>query len=62
MFLDESRQHVTDPSYIDFSIESSELTQEQFLKVVDYSDEEDMEELSELWEHLMQKLREIVGG
>lgn len=62
LFLDENRQHVSDPSYIDFSIESSELTQEQFLKVVDYSDEEDQEELAELWEHLMQNLREIVGG
>ncbi|MBC5773305.1 ATPase [Pontibacter sp. KCTC 32443] len=62
LFLDENRQHVSDPSYIDFSIESSELTQEQFLKVIDYSEEEDQEELAELWEHLMQNLREIVGG
>src|SRR5690606_19863503 len=61
IFLDENRQHVSDPSYIDFSIESSELTQEQFLKVVDYSDEDDQEELAELWEHLMQNLREIIG-
>jgi len=61
-FLDDNRQHVSDPSYIDFSIESSELTQEQFLKVVDYSEEDDQEELAELWEHLMQNLREIVGG
>ena len=62
LFLDENKQHTADSSYIDFSIESSELTQEQFLKVVDYSDGEDAEELSELWEHLLQKLREIVGG
>ncbi|MEJ8755388.1 START-like domain-containing protein [Pontibacter sp. H259] len=62
LFLDEQRQHMPDPSYIDFSIESSELTQEQFLKVIDYSDEEDQKELAELWEHLMQNLREIVGG
>jgi len=62
LFLDEHKQHAADSSYIDFSIESSELTQEQFLKVVDYSEGEDVEELSELWEHLLQKLREIVGG
>ncbi|WP_221626983.1 START-like domain-containing protein [Pontibacter sp. Tf4] len=62
LFLDDSRSHVQDPSYIDFSIESSELTQEQFLKVVDYSDEDDQEELAELWDNLMQNLREIVGG
>ncbi len=62
LFLDENKQHVSDPSYIDFTIESSELTQEQFLKIVDYTEEDDVEELSELWEHLLQNLREIVGG
>lgn len=61
-FLNDQKQHVPDSTYIDFSIESSELTQEQFLKIVDYSDEEDQQELGELWEHLMQNLREIVGG
>lgn len=62
LFLDKDKGHAADPAYIDFSIETSELTQEQYLKVVDYSEEEDVEELGELWEHLMQKLREIVGG
>ncbi|MHC2990712.1 ATPase [Pontibacter sp. HJ8] len=62
LFLNEDKSHPVDPYYVDFSIESSELTQEQFLKVTDYSEEEDIEELSELWEHLLQKLREIVGG
>ncbi|PVY40794.1 START-like domain-containing protein [Pontibacter virosus] len=62
LFLNDDKTHTSDPSYIDFSIESSELTQEQYLKVVDYSEEDDEEELEELWEHLMQKLREIVGG
>jgi hypothetical protein len=62
LFLDENKQNISDPSYIDFSIESSELTQEQFLKITDYTEEEDVEELSELWEHLLQNLREIVGG
>ncbi|HEY4652139.1 MAG TPA: START-like domain-containing protein [Pontibacter sp.] len=62
VFLDNNGNHVQDPAYIDFSIETSELTQEQFLKVVDYSDEDDVEELTELWDNLMQNLREIVGG
>lgn len=61
LFLDADGNHRSDASYIDFSIEASELTQEQFLKVVDYSDE-DEEELEELWENLIQNLREIVGG
>ncbi|MBF9253683.1 ATPase [Pontibacter sp. 172403-2] len=62
IFLDEDKKQTVDAPFIDFSIESSELTEEQFLKVMDYSDEDDLEELEELWEHLMQKLREIVGG
>lgn len=62
LFLNESKEHTTDGSYVDFSIESSELTQEQFLKVVDYTDEEDQEELEELWDNLFQNLKEIVGG
>jgi len=62
LFLNEKKMHTADPAYVDFSIESSELTQEQFLKVMDYSNEEDLEELEELWDNLMQNLREIVGG
>lgn len=62
VFLNDDKSHPADPAYIDFSIESSDLTQELFLKVVDYSEEDDIEELEELWEHLIQKLREIVGG
>ncbi|WP_242918673.1 START-like domain-containing protein [Pontibacter liquoris] len=61
-FLSEDKKPLVDAPYIDFSIESSELTQEQFLKVVDYSNEDDMEELEELWDNLMQNLRETVGG
>ena len=62
LFLDDKKEHLTDGSYIDFSIESSELTQEQFLKIVDYTDEEDVEELEELWDNLFQNLKEIIGG
>lgn len=62
IFLNNEKKQTADPPFIDFSIEASELTEEQFLKVIDYSDEDDMEELEELWEQLMQKLREIVGG
>jgi uncharacterized protein YndB with AHSA1/START domain len=62
LFQDDDRVLPADPSYIDFTIESSDLTQELFLKVVDYSEEDDIEELDELWENLMQNLREIVGG
>lgn len=62
LFLNEKKGHTPDASYIDFSIESSELTQEQFLKIVDYTEEEDEEELEELWDNLFNNLKEIVGG
>ncbi|MCC9167427.1 ATPase [Pontibacter sp. XAAS-A31] len=61
-FLDDNKSHVSDPAYIDLSIESSELTQELFLRIVDYTEEEDHEELEELWDNLVQNLREKVGG
>ncbi|WP_114781540.1 START-like domain-containing protein [Botryobacter ruber] len=62
IFLDDDKNHVPDAPYVDFSIESSELTQEQYLKVIDYSEEDDQEEMEELWEYLIQNLREIIGG
>ncbi|KAA9339817.1 ATPase [Hymenobacter busanensis] len=62
VFLDHNRRHMPDANYLDFTIESSELTQEYFLRVVDYSEETDDLELLDMWDNLMQKLRELVGG
>jgi len=38
------------------------LTQTLFLKIIDYSDGYDDEELEAIWEGLVGKLKEIVGG
>ena len=62
VFLDGQKQHVHDPAYIDFYIETGELTQEQFLRVIDYSNDGDQDQLQELWDNLVQNLREIIGG
>jgi uncharacterized protein YndB with AHSA1/START domain len=62
IFLDEQKHHQPDANYMDFTIETSELTQEQYLRVVDYSEEDDMEEMGELWDGLILSLREIIGG
>ena len=62
VFLTPQRQAEADPRYIDFTLETSELTQEQYLRVTDYSDEHDKAELQELWDGLIQTLRELVGG
>ncbi|MEP2025821.1 MAG: START-like domain-containing protein [Reichenbachiella sp.] len=51
-----------DPNYVEFKIDMNELTQSVFIRVTDYSDMDDEQELEELWESLMTNLREIVGG
>lgn len=51
-----------DPSYFELRLEFNELTQSVFLKVVDYSDFEDVKELQDLWNSLIDNLRKTVGG
>lgn len=51
-----------DPNYFELRLEMNELTQSVFLRVVDYSDNDDDEELQDLWESLVFNLKEIVGG
>ena len=62
VYLSPQRQPVEDPGYLDFTLETSEITQEQYLRVTDYSEESDQEELQDMWEGLVQTLRELVGG
>jgi uncharacterized protein YndB with AHSA1/START domain len=62
VFLDAQKKHVPDPTFIDFCIETSELTQEQYLRIIDYSNDGDNDQLLELWDNLIQNLREIIGG
>ncbi|MFC0182412.1 hypothetical protein ACFFJX_07510 [Pseudarcicella hirudinis] len=40
----------------------SDLTGSTYLKVIDYSSNTDDDELKELWEDLIYKLKEIVGN
>ena len=56
--LPESNGH----SYVEFFLEKNEITQSVFLRVVDYTDEEDEEELYEIWDGMIAMLRETVGG
>jgi len=43
-------------------LEKSELTQAVFLRVIDYSDIDDLSELQDLWAGLVESLKETVGG
>jgi uncharacterized protein YndB with AHSA1/START domain len=49
-------------AYTEIRIEHNELTQTVFLRVTDYSDIEDEEEVHELWDNIIHDLKEIVGG
>jgi len=51
-----------DPNYVEFRIDVNELTEAVFIRVTDYSEMDDELELTDLWDHLMADLREIVGG
>jgi uncharacterized protein YndB with AHSA1/START domain len=62
VFLDEQKRPLQDANYLDFTLESSRITDEVFLRVTDYSDHPDTQEQQELWEGLVGKLRDQVGG
>lgn len=51
-----------DNNYVDFRVDQSELTQSTYLRITDYSSNNDPEDLQDLWDGLMDKLREIVGS
>lgn len=61
-FLPETKEDENDPSYFELKLELNELTQTTFLKVTDYSDFADLDELQELWDGLVDNLRKVVGG
>jgi len=61
-YLPESKEDEKDPSYFELRLEINELTQTTFLKVTDYSEIDDVEELQDLWEGLMENLKKVVGG
>ena len=62
VFLDERKQPLSDANYLDFSLEYSKITDSVFLRVTDYSDHGNDKEQQELWDSLVGKLREQVGG
>ncbi|MFM9840846.1 MAG: START-like domain-containing protein [Cyclobacteriaceae bacterium] len=61
-YLPEAKEDENDPSYFELRLEVNELTQTTFIKVTDYSDFDDQEELQDLWEGLVENLKKVVGG
>ncbi len=52
----------TDPAYIEFKLEVSDLTQSTYLKIIDYSLNSDEQELISLWNGFIDRLKDIVGS
>lgn len=61
-FIPDDELESEDPLYIELRLEMNELTQMVFLAITDYTEITDDEELQDLWENLIYKLKEIVGG
>ena len=61
-FLPEDGEDEKDPSYFELRLEFNELTQSVYIKVSDYSELGDLKEFHDLWDSLMDSLRNTVGG
>jgi uncharacterized protein YndB with AHSA1/START domain len=58
----EEEEKEKDLSYFELRLESNEMTQSVYLKVIEYSDFDDMAELQDVWDGLIENLRKTVGG
>ena len=61
-FFHEASNEVDDLTFIEFKIEQNELTGSVYLNITDYSPSTEDDELEDLWDGLVGKLKEIVGG
>lgn len=61
-FLPENEEKRKDLAFFEFKVQESELTNTTFLKVTDYSEMDDEEELYELWQGLILDLRQVLGS
>lgn len=48
--------------YLEFRLDYNEMTQSSFLKIIDYSDMDNEDDLNELWEGLIDTLKEKIGA
>ena len=49
-------------SFIEFKLDETDLTHSLFLKVIDQSGFYDLDELEAIWDGLISKLKQIIGG
>jgi uncharacterized protein YndB with AHSA1/START domain len=60
--FEENGSGVNDSQFVEFRLEMNELTQTVFLHITDFTENDDNEELQDMWTNLVDVLKEIVGG
>lgn len=61
-FVDSAKEQSQDAQTLEFKIDYNEMTSTSFLKIVDYSEMNDEEDLEGLWEGLIEDLKKVVGS
>lgn len=61
-FLQKPIQEKTDSPFIEMELSVNDITQTAFLKITDYSEIEDPNDVTELWNHNIKRLKEKIGG
>ena len=51
-----------DHDYLEFRLEINELTQSVFIRIVEYTETDDLEESFQIWNNLLSQLKEIIGA
>lgn len=61
-FLPTKEGDEEDPDFIEFKLETSDVTQSVYLSITDYSKNTNEHELHELWDDLVESLKDTVSG
>ena len=51
-----------DNDTLEFRLEINELTQSVFVRVIEYTETDDLEESYQIWDNLLSQLKEIIGA
>ena len=51
-----------DHDYLEFKLEINELTQSVFIRIIEYTETDDLEESFQIWDNLLSQLKEIIGA
>ena len=61
-FFDPKNPLASSDSFIEFKLDETELTQSLFLKVTDQTNQYEADELEAIWDGMIAKLKETIGG